>query len=267
MAVIVLGNRSGDAFIAGRVTADIASFYLAEEIQRQPAASSNRRAIMITTEDLASNPAGSYPADPATYSQLAGTYQLAEAERFKDDLLLARPLIVSTDGERLLLAFGEPPGIPLAPVDEDRFRVIRMNFEISFQRNASGEPFGLVFHITEDSIGDEPPQDLQATKQNTARLKPDMLQDYAGLYYSPEIETTYKISTGPDSQLQIFHPRHGLIPLRFLAPDEFLADTHIFTNVSFKRDAQGKPAEVRLRGYSWASSIVLHRIEVPQGLD
>ncbi len=263
LAIIVLGNRSGDTFIAGRIAADIAALYLVDEIPDQPVASANRRAIMITSEDLASTPEGSYPADPATYDQLAGTYQLADAERFQNDLLLARPLIVSTDGERLLLAFGEPPGIPLAPIAEDRFRVIRMNFEVTFQRNTAGQPFGLIFHITEDSIGDEPPQDLYATRQNTEQLKPETLQAYAGLYYSQEIETTYKVSIDSEGQLQIFHPRHGLIPLQFLAPDEFLADTHIFTNVSFKRNAAGQPSEVRLRGFSWESSIVLQRIDVP----
>jgi len=262
LAIVIFSNQSGGPLIAGRIAADIAALYLAEEIEAQAATAQPRRMLMITTEDLASTPEGSYPADPATYSTYTGTFQLEEADRFKDDLLLARPLIVSQDGDRLLLSFGEPPGIPLAPIGEHRFRVIKMNFEVTFQIGTNGKSHGLIFHITEDSFGDEPVEDLYAYKQNIEELTPSALKEYTGLYYSPEIETVYRFSMGEDNQLQVFHPRHGLIPLRYLGPNEFLADTHIFTNVSFSRNASGLPERVRLRGYSWGSNITLQRLDV-----
>ena len=260
-AVVVLSNRSGERFSAGQLSSEIASFYLADAISAQASnVPPQGNMIMITTEDLASTPEGSYAANPDEYHHYAGSYVLADAERFEDNLLLRRPLLIADDGGRLTIAFGEPPGIPLIPIAENRFKVLRLGFEISFERGSDGEAYALVFHITEDAIGDGPTEDLYARKQQTEQLTPDALTEYAGHFYSEEIETLYRFSTTQVGKLQIFHPRHGLIPLDYLAPDEFLADTHIFTNVSFKRDPDGEISGVRLRGYSWGSSILLRKV-------
>ncbi len=262
-ASVVLSNRGGGTFSAGAMNRQIAPLYLASALaEAKPPEETGRRMIMITTEDLAASPGGTFAADPNDFDDYSGTYELELEERYQDDLLLSNLLIVSRDGDRLLMAFGEPPGIPMAPVSENRFLIPQLNFEVTFQKDNSNTVNGLLFHITEASFGDNPVLDIRGIKHAQKDLTSDELNAYAGAYYSRELETIYRITIGESGQLHISHPRHGSIPLVQLASDEFLADTHIFTNVSFIRDGSGAIHRVRLKGFSWSSYATFDRVEL-----
>lgn len=263
-ASIVLSNQGNGDFSAGTLNAQIASLYLADEIAAAvtPAANSGRRMIMITTDDLAASPAGSFAANPDDYDAYAGTYELALDQSMDGDLLLDNLLIITRDADRLLLAFGEPPNMPLAPIDKDRFILPQLNFEISFQKDDADNVDGLLFHITEASFGDNLVQDIQGIKHSDKALTVDELSAYTGAFYGPELETIYRFNVDPAGHLNIQHPRHGTIALKHLASDKFLADTHIFTNVDFQRNAAGIVEEVYLKGFSWSSSAVLKRVDL-----
>jgi hypothetical protein len=192
--------------------------------------------------------------DPARFDDYAGTYVLEE-----DSSLL----LLSRDADRLLLAFGEPPGLPLVPMEENRFLLPPMNYEVSFTRATDGAITGLTFHITETSIRRSPARDIPGAKQILPiRTTAELDQEFGGHYYSPELETIYVISAEDDS-LMIRHPRHGQVPLTPLTADVYLADTKVFTQVSFLRDAQDRVTGMRLRGFSWNSSATFERVQLP----
>ena len=250
-AVIVLSNAGGTLVPAFDLSREIASFYLRDQMQEVVLApSGGRRAVMITTEDLAATPVGSYEADPSTYDRYEGTYLTGSGD------LLGR-LIVSRDGDRLLLAMREPPGIPLAPTGEHQFLIPQLNFGVTFHVDPAGDAESLTLNLP--GRGGESPQALTGVRQDREPPTIEELQTYAGTYYSAELDTFYRVSAEA-GHLVVRHQRHGSIPLRYLAPDEFLADTRVFTSVSFGRDESGRVAEVYLTGYSWSSGATLKRI-------
>lgn len=117
--VVVLSNSSDMSPSA--ITSQIADLHVADERTFVETSAEGPRMMMITTEDLAANPTGSYDADPESYDAFEGTYSLQTAPGDEDDFLLRRPLLIERDGERLLVSFGEPPGIPMSPIATNRF--------------------------------------------------------------------------------------------------------------------------------------------------
>lgn len=257
VAIIALSNSGGGLMRLHDLVQQTADFHLGDEMQQPDMASGGGRMMMITEEQLNAEVTSSYEPNLDRFDAYTGTYEVAEGEG-----LLSRLLLVTREGNQLRMAFGEPPGMPLVPIAEDRFRMHPLNFEITFHIGEAGETPGLTFHVTEDSFGDEEPHDLQGIKHQKVDRSPQSLSAYRGTYYSPVLETYYRV-TVEDDHLAITHQRHGTLHLKQLAPNEFLADTHIFTNVSFARDETDRVVSVRLKGFSWSSSAVLHRVELP----
>jgi hypothetical protein len=253
--VMVLTNVSGNFDIsAGGLSRQIADIFLADVLKPEAEPAGQPRMMMITEEDLAATPTSDYEVDPDRYDGYEGTYRLED-----DDMLL----IVSRDGDRLLISFGQPPGIPVAPIVEDRFIMPPMNYEFSFQMGSSGKATGLTFHVTEQSMRRGPVRDIPGIKQPDIKPTATELQIYTGTFYSSELDTFYHIVV-EDDHLVITHTRHGSIPLSFVTSDEFLADSRIFTTVSFSRNDQGGVDHVQLQGFSWNSSAVFERIRLPE---
>ncbi len=260
-AVVALSNSDGHEVALSEITRPIVEHFVGDSFVDAPAASGAPRMLMITDDDLAASPQGSFAADTARFDAYAGTYTLERNAEFEGDIIFgAKHVIVSRDQDRLLIAFGQPPGFPLAPVGPDRFIMPQMAFEVSFRDGGDEKVKELVVHLTDDTFGhDGPPTDVRAVKSDTSDVD---LAAYAGAYYSAELDTIYRFAVD-DGRLVAVHQRHGDVPLDLLARDEFLADTRIFTNVSFLRDARGAVTQVRLKGYSWSSSAVLDRIDLP----
>jgi CubicO group peptidase (beta-lactamase class C family) len=67
-----------------------------------------------------------------------------------------------------------------------------------------------------------------------AKLPPRRLAEFAGTYYSPELETVYRVAV-VDGKLSAHHQRHPDITLTFAGGDAFTGDTWFFQRVAFTR--------------------------------
>jgi CubicO group peptidase (beta-lactamase class C family) len=73
----------------------------------------------------------------------------------------------------------------------------------------------------------------------------DELKAYAGVYYSPELETRYEVVL-QNNGLIARHRRHGDIGLRPASADNFRAAPFYFSQIKFERDAQGMVTVMRV---------------------
>ncbi|HEY0304992.1 MAG TPA: serine hydrolase domain-containing protein [Longimicrobiales bacterium] len=74
---------------------------------------------------------------------------------------------------------------------------------------------------------------------------PAELQAYAGVYYSPELETRYEVVI-QNNGLVARHRRHGDIAMRQVRADNFRAAPFYFSEIRFERDVQGKVTGMRV---------------------
>ncbi len=73
------------------------------------------------------------------------------------------------------------------------------------------------------------------------------LAEYAGTYYSPELDAIYHVGTVNDG-LVAHHIRHGEIALQPQSPDHFATDSWFMREVRFGRDEEGAVTEMRVGG-------------------
>jgi CubicO group peptidase (beta-lactamase class C family) len=111
---------------------------------------------------------------------------------------------------------------------------------------SSIDPAGLADQVTELHLADRlappvPPGRAAAAAANPAARpdadvtpSPRRLQDYAGAYYSHEVDATYDIERGDDGL--VVRRRLGTQALRPTGPDRFSVGSQVFT---FERDAAG----------------------------
>ena len=263
--VIVLINTDADVVSMSQMSEQIVDFYLKEELE---AASSNlpeRRPILFSTEFFESNPEGSFAADPSSYDAYAGTFKLIVPEKYTNDLFLGQLLIVSRDEDRLLMAFGQPPGFPLVAITENRFLVPQLKFEITFHAADSLMATSLTFHLTEDSFGGEPESDFRGIKLDNTPLTERELNRFEGAYYGPSLDTIYHVSV-VDGRLVMSHLKNGSTVLDQLTREEFMSNNGVFTSIKFVRDISGVPVKIEMTGFSWGTDAELFRIELPDGL-
>jgi hypothetical protein len=73
------------------------------------------------------------------------------------------------------------------------------------------------------------------------------LEDFAGRYYSTELETEYDLRV-EDGRLTMHHSRLSPIALQAYQPDLFAGADAIFGRFAFERDAAGQVVGFRLSG-------------------
>jgi hypothetical protein len=150
---------------------------------------------------------------------------------------------VTTEGGSVFLQATGQPRIGLRPKSEDRFSVIGVAAEVSFERDASGKVVALVLHQNgldqRGERGSLPPPPVQVS------LPPETLRDYAGSYpLTPSFVITITVEDGA-----LFAQATGQakFPVFASAKDEFYY-TIVDAQISFSRDAVGK-----------VSGLVLHQ--------
>ncbi|MFY0652772.1 MAG: beta-lactamase family protein [Cyclobacteriaceae bacterium] len=120
---------------------------------------------------------------------------------------------------------------PVIPISDNVFRMLNVaaNLLITFEKKKGVNQMSV-------SVGKQSPSifnqiiDLDVSKAE--------LSEYVGQYYSSEVETTYRISIKSDS-IQIYHPRHGAIPLEPLFQD-ILKGSWPIGSVEIGRDSNEK---------------------------
>ncbi len=96
---------------------------------------------------------------------------------------------------------------PLVPIKENEFKMLNASniLKVEFE----GDKMIVSSNSLSPAIFD---------KVKDKELKEQELSEYAGKFYSVEVESTYTISVDK-GQMSIYHPRHGAFPLKVLYPD------------------------------------------------
>jgi hypothetical protein len=75
--------------------------------------------------------------------------------------------------------------------------------------------------------------------QETSRPSKDRLAQFAGTYFSEELETTYHVEV-KDGNLVMRHRRHGVIPLTWINGEDFRGEVWFMRSAEFLRDRSGR---------------------------
>ncbi|MDC6365569.1 MULTISPECIES: serine hydrolase [Flavobacteriaceae] len=120
---------------------------------------------------------------------------------------------------------------PIIPVKRNAFKMYDVGADVSvvFDSKKNGEQMMV-------SVGEESPSIFDMVK--FVEVDNEALKEYVGAYYSTEVETAYTISV-KDGEIEMYHPRHGSIPLKVLFLDTLSGDWPIGT-VQIKRNPKGE---------------------------
>jgi CubicO group peptidase (beta-lactamase class C family) len=160
----------------------------------------------------------------ATLQRYAGKYEMTTL----GGLLLT----VELQGGQLRLQLPGQPALPLRPTSMTAFEVVGAPAQITFNAAAGGAVEGITFQ----QDGAQHPGKRVVEKAAVVDLA-----NYAGRYFSEELETFYDLSV-EGGQLVIRHRRFGPVPLTHTNGDSF-SGTLPVSQVVFRRDAQGNVTE------------------------
>jgi CubicO group peptidase (beta-lactamase class C family) len=213
LGVVVLSNLA--SFNPGGLAAQVARIYLgddAETAAAAPAAPATRpapRPVVVT---------------PRLLDAYAGDWEV-------DELGLVR---VRRQGGSLVVEAGGR-SVPLTPESQTTFRADE----------------GRVRFISNRGITDRTVVEMGDRELTGRRLTPSLgaaeLAAYEGDYYSPELETLYRVRVSGD-RLVARHVRHGDIPLTLADRDLFRGGQWFLGRVEFTRDGAGAVDGFRATG-------------------
>jgi CubicO group peptidase (beta-lactamase class C family) len=210
LGVAVLSNLAG--VNPGQAAQKVAEVYAAGKMTADAAQGGERHYVAL---------------DAAILGRYTGYYRL-------DEGMLLR--IVQEDGKLM----AGPPGADAAelkPVAQDRFHLERFGGDVEFTAEAGG---GMSIEVKQTGG--------TATGDRVTLTPPDLedLAGYAGVYWSPELETQYTIFVR-DGKLFADHVRHGEIALKPTAKDEF-SGSWFMQQVKFLRDNAGRITALTIGG-------------------
>ena len=156
----------------------------------------------------------------ATLRRYAGKYEMTTL----GNLLLT----VELQGGQLRLQVPGQPALPLRPTSMTSFEVVGAPARITFNTAADSAVEGITF----EQGGAQHPGKRAVEKAAVVDLA-----NYAGRYFSEELETFYDLSV-EGGQLVIRHRRFGPVALTHTNGDSFSATLPV-SSVVFQRDAQG----------------------------
>ncbi len=210
--VAVLSNLA--SFNPGNIANRVAEVYLNSRMQpaSKPSAPPAAERTFITLE-------------PAATNRFAGFYHVGELDI----------KITQKDGK---LVGGPPRSAPseLKPVAPTRFYVAAMQNEVEFMPKPDN---GMSLKLS------TPNGVVEGSR--SAAFDPQDLANYAGTYWSDELETQYTFRI-QDGKLIADHAHHGEIALRPLAKDEFRTSLWFMPDVKFTRDSAGAVTGVLFGG-------------------
>ena len=175
---------------------------------------------------------GGKPPQPRTTVPNAADY--AGRYSFTPDLAFQ---VVNANGSLFAQAAGQPR-LALRPIGADRFAVIGVPAEISFERGPDGKVAALVLHqngLDQRAPRGEPPPPPPPPKE--IALPIEVLREYAGEYpAAPQLALTV---TEADGALFVQATGQAKLALFASAKDEFFCKV-VNAQISFQRDVAGK---------------------------
>mgnify|MGYP005991360059 CR=1 FL=1 len=116
----------------------------------------------------------------------------------------------------------------LNPIGKNKFQIGGLNTIVTIEFQSKGEK-KMILKDEDNSIS-------EFIKYEDTPLTEKQLQEYAGSYYSPELETKYTISLVKGNLIG-YHSRHGQFPIELLKKD--ITDWSGFAISKYKRDNKG----------------------------
>jgi CubicO group peptidase (beta-lactamase class C family) len=216
LGVVVLGNAS--SFGAGTLAMAVADVYL-DAARAGAAAPSPANSTAVAT------PPRNVPVPTHVLDSYEGRWEI-------DSLGIFR---FRRDGGTLVVDLGERV-LPMVALSDTTFRV--EGAVIRFVR--AGDRVDELVASGSEGI-------LRGRRLSPAALTAAELAELTGDYYSPELETIYRIRVD-DGVLAAHHVRHGRIVLRPVSGDRFTGNRWFFGRLQFERDSAGRIAGFRVSG-------------------
>lgn len=212
LGIVVLANSN--AIDAQSVVIQIANIYLEKELDPEPPAPKAPPAAR--SPDL----------PPSVLNAYEGLYRLRPGSYVR----------VKREGATLTaLATRSKPAMML-PMSEREFRLEPGGATVLFQRDAAGK-------VASMEYDGEPARKVDESSSHP----PAQLANYAGEYYSEELDTFYRVAVA-NGALEIQHPRRGGVPLAWLWREEFGSPAAYLSSVEFQRDGAGHVAGLIING-------------------
>tara|TARA_B100000497_G_scaffold127338_1_gene168782 strand:- start:927 stop:2588 length:1662 start_codon:yes stop_codon:yes gene_type:complete len=118
---------------------------------------------------------------------------------------------------------------PIVPINSNTFKMLEVDVDLFIEFNDKNAQMIVKEEGQSASIFDG--------IENTGMPNLTEISEYAGKFYSPEVETFYTI-TRVDSSLICYHPRHGIIETEILYKDILSANWPLGI-IEFERDENG----------------------------
>jgi CubicO group peptidase (beta-lactamase class C family) len=207
LGVAVVSNLGN--FNPGQPANQVAALYLSDKMTPEPPARPKPAEITRKFVTL----------EPAALEPYAGTYPLPK---------IGQTLEATMADGKLWTVPPNRPRMELQPLGPTHFYVAPISADVEFTPQPAG---GMSVKITQPggvTLGERMPP-----------LTPQELAEYAGVYWSEELETQYAI-LAREGRLFALHSHHGEIPITPFAKDQFMASRFFFQEVKFIRDDAGK---------------------------
>ncbi|SKB81472.1 serine hydrolase [Dyadobacter psychrophilus] len=169
-----------------------------------------------------------YKFDSTLFRNYAGAYELAEVPGFI--------LNFRKEGERYFTQATGQPQAEIFPSSDTTFFLKVVEASVVFHKPKEGQ----VKKITLRQNGEHPANRVQP-KQDSDIKK----EDFAGQYYSPELETIYTISL-KESKLKLIHVHHGEVDLNVVNKDRLNAPWWFVQNIDIVRGKSGEVTGLRM---------------------
>lgn len=171
-----------------------------------------------TTKPVAS---GNYAFDSTLFRAYAGSYSLDEAPGFV--------LKFWRDGSSYYTQATGQPSAAIFPSSDSTFFLKVVEASVVFHKAKDGK----VNRITLKQNGNHP-----GTRVNAQETDAIDAAQFAGQYYSPELETIYTIAKKGDA-LKLIHVHHGEADLKIVGKDRLNAPWWFVQNIEIVRNPSG----------------------------
>ncbi len=150
------------------------------------------------------------------FDELAGKYTLADTKKKLDIFRIGRSYYSQLEGEDRNQIF---------PIGKKEFISRNESLNIEFTSDQR-----MIYKTSEE---------LNANKINSFNASADELNKLVGKYWSPELETQYKLSI-KDGELMGYHTRHGWFKIRKVRDGEYNGSPSYFNFFKVKTDKRGR---------------------------
>jgi len=192
----------------------VADIYLAKDLSERTGPTATPAARFTEAQKI----------DPSIFDAYVGNYELDEMPGFV--------LSITREGDRFFSQATQQGRIEIFAASESTFFLKVVNAQLTFHREADGSVNRLTLHQNGNH---------DAHRVTSHAVSAAELNEYVGLYYSEELDTSYRLEI-EDGKLTAKHAR---LPAVSLVPRERDVYQVLNARVAFDRDSQGKVTGLR----------------------